>query len=84
MPEKILELLASCSLTKDQIAGKLNVTIEELDAAMEYLQQMGFIKSTTITPTSGDCNAKCAGNCSKCSTSCNISSNSSYIVWELT
>ena len=42
MPEKILELLESCSLTKEQIAEKINVTLEELDAAMEYLQQMGY------------------------------------------
>ena len=50
MPEKILELLETCSLTKEQIAEKINVTLEELDAAMEYLQQMGYIKSTAITP----------------------------------
>lgn len=84
MPEKILELLETCSLTKDQIAKKINVTIEELDAAMEYLQQMGFIKSTAITPTNRGCSNNCGGNCGKCSGSCNTSSNSGYTVWELT
>lgn len=82
MPEKILELLETCSLTKEQIAEKINVTLEELDAAMEYLQQMGYIKSTAITPTDGGCSGSCGGNCGKCSGSCNTSSNSGYIVWE--
>ena len=83
MPEKILELLKTCSLTKEQIAEKLNISLPELEAVMDYLQQMGFIKSTSITPTQGGCSTDCSGNCGKCSGSCNTLSNSSYIVWEL-
>lgn len=83
MPEKILELLKTCSITKEQIAEKLNISLPELEAVMDYLQQMGFIKSTTITPTQGGCSTDCSDNCGKCSGSCNTLSNSSYIVWEL-
>lgn len=83
MPEKILELLETCSLTKEQIARKLNISLEELDAAFAYLQQMGFIKATTIQPTGGDCSGSCGGNCGKCSSSCNTVSGSGYTVWEL-
>ena len=63
MPEKILELLETCSLTKEQIAEKICVTLEELDAVMEYLQQMGFVKSTAINPADGGCSGSCGGNC---------------------
>lgn len=83
MPEKILELLENCSLTKEQIAEKLEISLNELDAAMEYLQQMGFIKATPINPTGGGCSDSCGGNCSKCSGSCSTVSGSGYTVWEL-
>lgn len=83
MPEKILELLKVFHHTKEQIAEKLNVSLPEVEAAMGYLQQMGFIKSTIISPTQGGCSSACNGNCGKCSASCNFSSNSNYIVWEL-
>lgn len=84
MPEKILELLESKSLTELQIAEKLTVSVEEVKACMEYLLQMGFIKSTTINPTSGGCSEGCGGNCGKCNASCHVSiSASSYTVWEI-
>lgn len=83
MPEKILELLKSNSLTKEQLAIKLNITLSELEAAMEYLEQMGFIKSTTITPVVKNCSTGCSGSCSKCSGSCSPSSNSDYVIWEI-
>ena len=83
MPEKILELLKKYSLTKEQIAEKLNISLSELESIMDYLQQMNYIKSTIITPTQTNCSSGCSGNCGKCSDSCNQPSNSSYIVWEL-
>lgn len=83
MPEKILELLENCTLTKKQIAERLDLTLSELDAVMEYLQQMGYIKSTTIIPTHGSCSSGCSGSCGNCSGSCSATSNSEYIVWEL-
>lgn len=79
MPEKILELLENDSLTEWQIAEKLIVSIDEVKACMEYLQQTGFIKSTVITPTSGEC----SGNCGKCNSSCNTTSHTSYKIWEI-
>ncbi|MBQ9141731.1 MAG: hypothetical protein IJX63_08065 [Lachnospiraceae bacterium] len=83
MPEKILALLETSSMTKEQIARKLNISLEELDAAFAYLQQMGFIKATTIQPTSGGCSGSCGGNCGKCSSSCSTTSGSQYTIWEL-
>ena len=86
MPEKILALLEKYSLTKEQIASKLGVTPEELDAVMEYLQQMGFIRATAINPASGgcrSCSGGCGGNCSECGITCSAASNSGYTVWEL-
>lgn len=82
MPEKILELLEKSNLTEAQIAESLNVSVAELKACMEYLQQMGFIKSTTINPTGG-CSGSCGGNCGKCNSSCNTISNSGYTIWEI-
>lgn len=89
MPEKILTLLENNNLTEWQIAEKLNISVEEVKASMEYLQQMGFIKSTFINPTEagcGSCSGNCSGGCSNCK-GCNSSqdtiSNSSYTVWEL-
>ena len=86
MPEKILTLLENNSLTEWQIAEKLNISLEEVKAVMEYLQQMGFIKSTFVNPTNSGCSScggNCSGNCKKCDTSSNTISNSSYTVWEL-
>ena len=86
MPEKILTLLENNSLTEWQIAEKLNISLEEVKAVMEYLQQMGFIKSTFVNPTNAGCSScggNCSGNCKKCDTSSNTISNSSYTVWEL-
>ncbi|MBQ7775889.1 MAG: hypothetical protein IJ379_08200 [Lachnospiraceae bacterium] len=83
MPEKILELLETSSMTKEQIARKLNISLEELDAVFAYLQQMGFIKATTIQPTGGGCSGSCGGNCGKCGSSCSTTSGSRYTIWEL-
>ena len=86
MLEKILTLLENNSLTEWQIAEKLNISLEEVKAVMEYLQQMGFIKSTFVNPTNAGCSScggNCSGNCKKCDTSSNTISNSSYTVWEL-
>ena len=83
MPEKILNLLETCSLTNEQIAQKLDISLQELDAVIDYLSQMGFIKATTIIPSQGSCSSGCGGNCGKCSGSCTHSSNSSYVIWEL-
>lgn len=94
MPEKILELLENGSLTESQIADKLQISLDELKAGMDYLTQMGFMKATFIYPTSGGCDGSC-GNCgSSCSnsshnasscqsTSCPVISPSSYTVWEV-
>ena len=86
MPEKILELLENSNLTEEQLAAKLDVSIAELKACMEYLQQMGFIKPTVVNPANSgcsSCSAGCGGNCSKCGTTCTSASNSIYTVWEL-
>ena len=72
MPERILELLENGSLTEGQIAEKLQISLEELKAGMDYLKQMGFIKATFINPSSGGC----SGNCGSCGSSCNNSSHS--------
>lgn len=79
MPERILALLESGSLTEMQIAEQLAVSVAELKACMEYLQQMGFIKATVIKPTAGGC----SGNCGKCSSTCNTASATSYKIWEI-
>lgn len=79
MPEKILNLLENCSLTEWQIAEKLIVSIDEVKACMEYLQQTGFIKSSVIKPTGGNC----SGNCRNCNSSCNTVSHSTYKIWEI-
>ena len=83
MPEKILNLLETCSLTKEQIAQKLDISLQELDAVMDYLSQLGFIKATTIIPTQGSCSSGCGGNCEKCSSSCSYTNESGYVIWEL-
>lgn len=90
MPEKVLTLLEKESLTEWQIAEKLNTSIDEIKAAMEYLQQMGFIKATFINPTGGschdscgNCSGNCSGGCKSCVSSNNSISNSSYTVWEI-
>ena len=86
MPEKILALLEQESLTEWQIADKLNLPIEEIKAAMEFLQQMGYIKFTFINPNDAGCRSctgNCSGNCKKCDASSNTISNSSYTIWEL-
>lgn len=77
MPEKILNLLEKGSLTELQLATLLEISVEELKACLEYLQQMGFLKSTLIHPTGG-----CSGNCGKCHASCNTAS-SNYRIWEI-
>lgn len=85
MPETILELLETGSLTESQIAEKMGITTEELKACMEYLKQMGYIRSTFINPTNGGC----SGNCGSCGSSCHDStcqsaiSPSAYTVWEV-
>lgn len=90
MPEKILALLEQKSLTEWQIAENLSISVEEVKAIIDYLQQMGYIKSTFINPTGagcdscgGNCSGGCAGNCKNCNTSSNTISNSSYTIWEL-
>ena len=83
MLEKILNLLETCSLTKEQIVQKLDISIPELNSVLEYLSQMGFIKATTIIPSQGSCSSGCGGNCGKCSHTCTHTNNSSYVVWEL-
>lgn len=81
MPEKILKLLENGSLTEWQIADKLNISIDEVKACMEYLKMSGFIKSHIINPVGGGCSGNC-GSCGGCD-STYTSSNSSYIVWEI-
>lgn len=89
MPERILAFLENESLTEWQIAEKLNVSVEEVKAAMEYLEQMGYIKSTFINPTDagcGSCSGKCSGGCNSCKSCGSLQgtvSNSGYTVWEL-
>ena len=91
MPEKILNLLEKNSLTEWQIAEKLHASIDEINAVMEYLQQMGYIKSTFINPSGsgschdgcGNCSGGCGGGCKGCGSSENSISNSSYTVWEI-
>lgn len=96
MPEKVLTLLEKESLTEWQIAKKLNTSVEEIKATMEYLQQMGFIKAIFINPTGGSCHDGCGGfsngcgscsggcsGCKSCGSSENSISNSSYTVWEI-
>lgn len=80
MPEKILELLELGSLTQWQIAETLQLSFEEVNACIDYLQQAGFIKATIINPSGG---GGCSGNCGKCSSSCNAGSPSSYRAWEI-
>lgn len=77
MPEKILELLEKNSLTESQIAQKLNLSVYELKAALEYLSKMGYIRSVHVTPSSG-----CDGNCSGCS-GCGSHSATGYTIWKI-
>ena len=81
MPEKILKLLENRSLTEWQIADKLNISIDEVKACIEYLKMAGIIKSQIINPAGGGCSGNC-GSCGGCDSTC-TSSNSSYIVWEI-
>lgn len=89
MPEKILTLLENNILTEWQIAEKLNISVEEIKAVMEYLQQMGFIRSTFVNPTNAGCSScggNCGGGCNNCKghkPSQGTISNSSYTIWEL-
>lgn len=98
MPEKVLTLLEKESLTEWQIAEKLHASIDEVKAVMEYLQQMGYIKSTFINPSGsgschdnsnshfsgcGNCSGGCGGGCKGCGSSENSISNSSYTVGEI-
>lgn len=79
MPEKILALLETGSLTEMQIAEKLCLSVDEVKACIDYLEMAGFIKSDKINPTGNGC----SGNCGKCHSSCNDNSHSSYKVWEI-
>lgn len=83
MPEKILALLEKQKLTQGQIAEKLGVSVEELHACMEYLQQMNFIKATWINPTGGGCSGSCGRDCSKCHSYSGTISSSAYTIWEI-
>lgn len=42
MPEKILELLRTMSLTEKQISDKLDLSIEEVNACLNHLYMTGF------------------------------------------
>lgn len=79
MPEKILALLEKGNYTEWQISEKLNISVAEVTACMDYLKHIGLIKSFIINPQK----KSCSGTCGTCSTSCNHISNSSYKVWEL-
>ena len=79
MPQKILEILETGSLTEWQISEKLNISVDEVKACIDYLKQSGFIRSQVINPKG----TGCSGNCGNCGTSCNEMSNSTYIIWEV-
>lgn len=83
MPEKILELLETESLTEYQIAVKLNISLDEVKACIEYLCQAGFIKFSLLNPMENGC----SGNCGKCTSSCEANpqsvSTSAFKVWEM-
>lgn len=79
MPEKVLALLEKGSLTEWQLSERLNISIDEVKACIDYLYNAGFIKSLTINPSGGSC----SGNCGKCGGSCNCNSPSSYTIWEI-
>lgn len=97
MPEKILELLKTTSLTKEQIARQLELSVDEVTACLEFLRQAGFIRSEKIIPTSTGCTGNCGScgsgcGCSGCKSShsdcdsgsdCHTESNSGYILWEI-
>lgn len=76
MPEKILELLRTMSLTEKQISNKLDLSIEEVNACLNHLYMNGFIKPLTITTSS------CGGNCAGCSGDCSYSG-STYKIWKI-
>lgn len=83
MPEKILKLLENGSLTEWQIADKLNISVDEVKACMEYLKMAGIIKSQIINPkNSGGCSGNCGG-CGGCNSSYNDTSHSGYTIWEI-
>lgn len=76
MPEKILELLKEMSLTEKQIADKLQISVEEVNACLNHLYMTGFIRPLTIATSS------CGGNCSGCNGDCGCSG-STYKIWKV-
>lgn len=79
MPQKILELLETGSLTEWQIAEKLHISTEEVKAGIDYLLQAGYIRLQIINPTG----TGCSGNCGKCNSSCNTQASSGFRAWEI-
>lgn len=86
MPEKILQLLESQSLTAWQIAEALHISEEEVNACIEYLSMSGFIRQTIINPSQHTCDGGCGGGCGGCQNCSNTHthpSGSAYKIWEL-
>ena len=76
MPEKILELLKDMSLTDKQLAEKLQLSVDEVNACLNHLYMTGFIKPLTVAASS------CGGGCEGCNGSfgCN---GSSHKIWKV-
>ncbi|MBQ3165371.1 MAG: hypothetical protein IJC02_12735 [Lachnospiraceae bacterium] len=76
MPEKILELLKDMSLTDKQLAEKLQLSVDEVNACLNHLYMTGFIKPLTFASSS------CGGGCEGCNGSCGCNG-SSYKIWKV-
>lgn len=83
MPEKILDLLEAASLTEWQLAEILNVSIDEVKACIEFLNNAGYIKPSILNCSQGGC----SGNCKSCGSACSQSTtatNANQIkIWEI-
>ena len=84
MPEKILGLLELGTLTEEQIAELLLLTLSEVRSCIEYLHQTGYIKYTLIPSGTTSCSSHCDG-CGKCSGNCSHHHDTDTFirVWEL-
>lgn len=88
MPEKILDLLETASLTEWQLAEQLNVSIEDVKACIEFLCNAGYIKASILNCAQGGCGNGCSGSCKSCGGACSSHSSTGtenqVKIWEIT
>ncbi len=84
MPEKILDLLETASLTEWQLAEILNVSVEEIKAGIEFLSNAGYIKASFLNCSQGGCTGNCKSCGGTCSSHSSTSAKNQVKIWEST